>query len=35
MQIAGLVDVGRLVHELLDLVELIDVLLSHKRDGPA
>ena len=35
MQIAGLVDVGRLVHELLDLVELIDVLLGHKRDGPA
>ena len=35
MQVAGLVDVGRLVHELLDLVELIDVLLSHKRDGPA
>ena len=35
MQVAGLVDVGRLVHELLDLVELIDVLLGHKRDGPA
>ena len=35
MQVAGLVDVGRLVHELLDLVELIHVLLSHKRDGPA
>ena len=35
MQVAGLVNVGRLVHELLDLVELIDVLLGHKRDGPA
>ena len=35
MQVAGLVDVGRLVHELLDLVELIDVLLGHKRNGPA
>ena len=35
MQVAGLVDVGRLVHELLDLVELIDVLLGHKSDGPA
>ena len=35
MQVAGLVDVGGLVHELLDLVELIDVLLGHKRDGPA
>ena len=35
MQVAGLVDVGRLVHELLDLVELIDILLGHKRNGPA
>ena len=35
MQVAGLVDVGGLVHELLDLVELVDVLLGHKRDGPA
>ena len=35
MQVAGLVDVGGLVHELLNLVELIDVLLGHKRDGPA
>ena len=35
MQVAGLVDVGGLVHELLDLVELIDILLGHKRDGPA
>ena len=35
MQVAGVIDVGRLVHELLDLVELIDVLLGHKRDGPA
>ena len=35
MQVAGLVDVGRLVHELLDLVELVHVLLGHKRDGPA
>ena len=35
MQVAGLVDVGRLVHELLDLVELINILLGHKRDGPA
>ena len=35
MQVAGLVDVSRLVHELLDLVELIDVLLGHKRDSPA
>ena len=35
MQVAGLVDVGGLVHELLNLVELIDVLLGHKRNGPA
>ena len=35
MQVTGLVDVGRLVHELLDLVELVDVLLGHKRNGPA
>ena len=35
MQVAGLVDVGGLVHELLDLVELVHVLLSHKRNGPA
>ena len=35
VQVAGLVDVGGLVHELLDLVELVHVLLGHKRDGPA
>ena len=35
VQVAGLVDVGSLVHEFLDLVELIHVLLGHKRDGPA
>ena len=35
MQVACLVDVGGLVHELLDLVELVHVLLGHKRDGPA
>ena len=35
MQVAGFVNIGRLVHELLDLVELVDVLLGHKRDGPA
>ena len=35
MQVAGFVNIGRLVHELLDLVELIDVLLGHKRNGPA
>ena len=35
VQVASLVDVGGLVHELLDLVELVDVLLGHKRDGPA
>ena len=35
MQVAGLVNVGGLVHELLDLVELVHVLLGHKRDGPA
>ena len=35
MQVAGVINVGRLVHELLDLVELIDVLLGHKRNGPA
>ena len=35
MQFAGFVDVGGLVHELLDLVELVHVLLGHKRDGPA
>ena len=35
MQVAGLVDVGGLVHEFLDLVELVHVLLGHKRDGPA
>ena len=35
MQVAGLVDVGGLVHELLNLVELVHVLLGHKRNGPA
>ena len=35
VQVAGFVNIGRLVHELLDLVELIDVLLGHKRNGPA
>ena len=35
MQVAGLVDVGGLVHELLDLVELVHVLLGHKRNRPA
>ena len=35
MQFAGFVDVGRLVHELLNLVELVHVLLGHKRNGPA
>ena len=35
MQVAGVINVGRLVHELLDLVELVDVLLGHKRNGPA
>ena len=35
MQVAGFIDVGGLVHELLDLVELVDVLLGHKRNGPA
>ena len=34
MQVAGLVDVGGLVHELLNLVELVHVLLGHKRNGP-
>ena len=35
VQVAGFVNIGRLVHELLDLVELVHVLLSHKRNGPA
>ena len=34
MQVAGLVNIGRLVHELLDLVELVDILLGHKCDSP-
>ena len=35
VQVARFVNIGRLVHELLNLVELVDVLLGHKRNGPA